>query len=170
MYFASDNCPKTMSDFRIIAATENDVPLILSLIRELADYEKLLREVTATEETLRESLFGARPAAEALLGYEGDTPVGYAIFFHNFSTFLGQRGLYLEDLYVRPPARGRGYGLAFLRYLAQLAIERNCARLEWSVLDWNEPAIGFYKSLGAAPMNEWTVFRLMGDALHTLAQ
>ena len=154
-----------MSDFHIVPATESDVPLILSLIRELADYEKLLREVTATEETLRESLFGARPAAEALLGYEGDTPVGYAIFFHNFSTFLGQRGLYLEDLYVRPPARGRGYGLAFLRYLAQLAIERNCGRMEWSVLDWNEPAIGFYKSLGAAPMNEWTVFRLTGEAL-----
>ena len=159
-----------MSDFHIVPATESDVPLILSLIGELADYEKLLREVTATEETLRESLFGARPAAEALLGYEGDTPVGYAIFFHNFSTFLGQRGLYLEDLYVRPPARGRGYGLAFLRYLAQLAIERNCGRMEWSVLDWNEPAIGFYENLGAGPMNEWTVFRLTGDALHNLAQ
>ena len=159
-----------MSDFRIIAATENDVPLLLSLIRELADYEKLLREVSATEETLRESLFSARPAAEALLGYEGDAPVGYAIFFHNFSTFLGQRGLYLEDLYVRPAARGRGYGLAFLKHLAQLAVERNCGRMEWSVLDWNEPAIGFYKSLRAAPMNEWTVFRLTEDALENLAR
>ena len=158
-----------MTDFHIRPATEADAPLILALIRELADYEKLLHEVTATEETLRESLFGARRAAEVLLGYEDGAPVGYAIFFHNFSTFLGRPGLYLEDLYVRPQARGRGYGRAFLARLAQLAVERGCGRMEWSVLDWNTPAIDFYKALGAKSMDEWTVYRMDESAIRRLA-
>ena len=145
--------------------TPAEIPLLLQLIRELAEYEKMLDEVATTEESLHEAFFGPHPCAEALLGYEGDAPVGYAIFFHNFSTFTGRRGLYLEDLYVRPTARGRGYGRAFLKNLMQLAVARNCGRLEWCVLDWNTPAIGFYKKLGAVPMDEWTTFRMSGDAL-----
>jgi GNAT superfamily N-acetyltransferase len=150
--------------------TAADIPLLLQLIRELADYEKLLDEVVGTEETLRASLCGERPVAEALLGYAQGEPVGYAIFFHNFSTFLGRRGLYLEDVYVRPHARGCGYGLAFLRHLAQLAVERKCGRLEWSVLDWNTPAINFYRRLGAVPLADWTVFRLDERAISSLAR
>ncbi len=159
----------SVNDFSIRPLKADEIPLLLQLIRELAEYEKMLDEVETTEESLREALFGAHPCAEALLGYEGDAPVGYAVFFHNFSTFTGRRGLYLEDLYVRPPARGRGYGQMFLQRLAQLALERNCGRLEWCVLDWNTPAIGFYKKIGAVPMDEWTTFRLSGDALQQLA-
>jgi GNAT superfamily N-acetyltransferase len=151
-------------------ATENDIPLLLSLIKELAEYEKLSGEVKATEMKLRESLFGNRPAAEALLGYLDNKPVGFAVFFHNFSTFLGRPGLYLEDIYVKPECRGKGIGRALLVYLASLARERGCGRMEWAVLDWNESAIKFYKGLNAIPLNEWTVFRLTGEALDNLAR
>jgi GNAT superfamily N-acetyltransferase len=154
---------------RIRAATREDVPLILGFIRELADYERLSHEVSATEDLLRRSLFGDRPAAEVLLGYLGEEPAGFALFFHNFSTFLGRPGIYLEDLYVRPGSRGSGLGRALLARLARLARERGCGRLEWWVLDWNEPAIAFYRSVGATPMDEWTVYRLSGEALARLA-
>ncbi|MGE0394470.1 MAG: N-acetyltransferase family protein [Vicinamibacterales bacterium] len=154
--------------FRIEHATAADVPVIFGMIRALADYERLADAVTTTEEELREVLFGASPAAEVVIGYEGDAPAGIAIFFHNFSTFLGKRGLYLEDLFVKPEYRGRGYGKALLRHLAGIAVARDCGRMEWSVLDWNAPAIGFYRKLGAVPMDEWTVFRLTGEALAAL--
>jgi GNAT superfamily N-acetyltransferase len=154
---------------RIEPATERDVTLILELIRGLAVYEKLAHEVTATEAGLRDTLFGARPAAEVIIGYAGDTPAGFALFFPNYSTFLGKPGLYLEDLYVAPEWRGRGFGRALLSHLAKIAVERNCGRFEWSVLDWNEPAIGFYKSLGAKLMDGWSIFRVTGDALTRLA-
>ena len=150
-------------------ATVDDVPLILQFIKELADYEGLLNEVVATEEVLRETLFGERKVAEVVIGYYENQSVGFALFFHNFSTFLGKPGIYLEDLYVKPEYRGRGFGKSLLAYLARLAMERNCGRLEWWVLDWNEPAIKFYKSLGALPMDEWTVFRVTGDSLEKLA-
>lgn len=149
--------------------TEDDVPLILSLIRELAEYERLSHEVVATEDTLRDSLFGERRVAEVLLGYIGDEPASFALFFHNFSTFLGRPGIYLEDLYVKPEFRGSGVGSAMLVRLARLARERSCGRLEWSVLDWNEPAIGFYEMLGASPVSGWTVYRVTGEALEELA-
>ncbi|MCF8247334.1 MAG: GNAT family N-acetyltransferase [Saprospiraceae bacterium] len=149
-------------------ATIDDVPLILQFIRELAEYERMLDDVVATEDMLRDSLFGHRPAAEVILYHEGEIPAGFALFFHNYSTFRGKSGIYLEDLFVRPQFRGRGYGKLLLATLAKLALERNCARLEWSVLDWNTPAINFYKSLGAQPMNEWTVYRLTGEALEGL--
>lgn len=158
----------TADNFSIRSATANDVPLILSLIKELAQYEKLSHAVVATEDDLKESLFGARPAAEVVIGYEGSEPVGYALFFSTFSTFVGKPGIYLEDLYVRPVARRKGYGRALLLHLAQLARERGCGRLEWSVLDWNEPSINFYKSLGAVPLDDWTVFRLDSTALQAL--
>jgi GNAT superfamily N-acetyltransferase len=158
-----------MPDLEIRAATEDDVPLILSLIKELAEYERLSHEVVATEEVLRDSLFGERPVAEVVLGYVGDDPAGFALFFHNFSTFLGKPGIYLEDLYVRPRYRGMGFGKALLTRVAKLAKERGCGRLEWSVLDWNEPAIGFYKRLGASPVSGWTVYRVSGEALDELA-
>ncbi|WP_235401668.1 GNAT family N-acetyltransferase [Rubrobacter aplysinae] len=145
------------------------MPLILALVRELAEYEHLSHEVVATEEDFRESLFGERPVAEALLGYAGGEPAGFALFFHNFSTFLGRPGLYLEDLYVRPGFRGSGLGVALLSRVAELARERGCGRLEWSVLKWNEPAIGFYESLGAVPMDGWTVYRITGEDLRSLA-
>jgi GNAT superfamily N-acetyltransferase len=159
-----------MPNLEIRATTIDDVPLILQFIRELADYEKLLHEVVATEEILRESLFGNRPAAEAVIGYANGEPAGFALFFHNFSTFLGQAGIYLEDLFVKPEFRGQGFGKELLAYLARLAKERNCGRLEWWVLDWNESAIKFYQSLGAAAMDEWTVFRVTGNALNELAK
>jgi len=150
-------------------ATIDDVPLILQFIRELAEYEKLLDDVVATEDMLQEHLFGPHPMAEVLLCHEGEVPAGFALFFHNFSTFRGKPGIYLEDLFVRPEFRGKGYGKLLLKSLAKLAVERNCARLEWAVLDWNTPSINFYKSLGALPMDEWTVFRVTGDALGELA-
>jgi len=159
----------TAGTLRIERATERDVPLILRLIKELAEYERMSDEVIATEDGLRRTLFGPRPAAEVVVGYAGDEPAGFALFFHNYSTFLGKPGLYLEDLFVVPKFRGRGYGKALLVHLARLAVERGCGRFEWSVLDWNEPAIGFYKKLGATPMEAWTIMRVTGDALHKLA-
>lgn len=155
--------------FAIRRADQDDVPLILSFIRELAEYEKLLDEVVATEETLKESLFGERPVAEVVIGEWEEEPVAFALFFHNFSTFLGRPGLYLEDLFVKPEMRGKGIGKLLLSYLADLARERNCGRLEWWVLDWNEAAIEFYCSIGAVAMNEWTVYRVTGGALERLA-
>ena len=155
-------------DFRIVPATVRDVPAIFEMIRALAEYERLAHAVSTSEDALREVLFGPSPAAEVVLGFEGAEPVGIAIFFHNFSTFLGKRGLYLEDLFVKPEYRGRGYGRRLLAHLAALAIARDCGRMEWSVLDWNTPAIGFYTKLGAVPMEEWTVFRLTGNALTAL--
>jgi GNAT superfamily N-acetyltransferase len=158
-----------MPELEIRAATEDDVPLILSLIKELAEYERLSHEVVATEEALGDSLFGERPVAEVLIGHLGDEPVGFALFFHTYSTFLGKPGIYLEDLYVKPRYRGMGFGRALLVRLAKLAKERGCGRLEWSVLDWNEPAIGFYKGIGASPVSGWTVYRVTGEALDELA-
>ena len=158
-----------MSEVEIRFATAEDTPLVLWFVRELAEYGKLSHEVVATEEDLRESLFGARPFAEVLLAFVEDEPVGFALFFHNFSTFLGKPGVYLEDLYVRLEHRGTGAGRALLSRLARLAVERGCGRLEWWVLDWNEPSIGFYKRLGAEAMDDWTVYRLTGTALADLA-
>ena len=152
----------------IRSATAEDTALILGFIRDLAAYEKLSHEVTATEEDLRRTLFVENPVAEALLLFEGENPAGFAVFFHNFSTFLGKPGIYLEDLFVRPLYRKKGYGKALLTHLAALAIERGCGRFEWSVLDWNQPSIDFYRSLGARPMEDWTIFRLDGDALRAL--
>ena len=143
--------------------------MILSFIKELAEYERLSDTVVVTEDSVKETLFGERPSAEAVIGYYEDAPVSFALFFHNYSTFNGRPGLYLEDLYVRPEMRGRGLGRAMLVYLAQVARSRRCGRMEWAVLDWNEPAIKFYKRLGARPMDEWTVFRLTGEALDQLA-
>jgi GNAT superfamily N-acetyltransferase len=154
--------------FHLEHATEKDLPLVLRLIKELAEYEKLSHAVTATEEILRESLFERR-AAEVVIGYSGDEPAGFAIFFRTFSTFLGVPGMYLEDLFVRPQFRRQGLGRQLLVHLARIAAERRYGRIEWSVLDWNELAIGFYTALGAKPMDEWTVFRLTGDSLHKLA-
>lgn len=159
-----------MSDFRIRFATEKDVPLVLRFIRDLAIYEKLEHEVVATEAVLRETLFGSRRYAEVFIGEVDGEPAGFALFFHNFSTFIGRPGIYLEDLYVRPEYRGHGYGKALLARLASLAIERRCGRVEWAVLDWNTPSIEFYKSLGAVPMSDWRIFRLKGDALERLAR
>ena len=158
-----------MTKFEIRTTTEADVPVILSLIRELAEYEREPDAVVATEAGLREVLFGAKPSAEVLLALEEQEPVGFAVYFHNFSTWLGRPGLYLEDLFVRPERRGRGYGRALLERLAQIAKERGCGRMEWAVLDWNEPAIQFYRKLGAQPMDEWTVFRLTKDGIARLA-
>jgi GNAT superfamily N-acetyltransferase len=146
-----------------------DVPLILALIRELATYEKLVHEVVATEEQLRENLFGARPQAEVLIAEHDGEPAGFALFFHNFSTFLGRHGLYLEDLFVREQHRGKGIGKALLVRLARIAVERGCGRFEWAVLDWNTPAKVFYESLGARAVPEWDMFRLTGEALRNLA-
>jgi GNAT superfamily N-acetyltransferase len=159
----------TQPDVRIERATERDVPVILGMIRALAEYERMSDQVTATEVGLRDALFGTRPGAEVLIAYVENRPAGFALFFHNFSTFLGRRGLYLEDLFVIPERRGGGVGQRLLEELARIAVERGCGRFEWSVLDWNEPAIGFYKRLGAQPMNEWTIFRLTGERLHRLA-
>jgi GNAT superfamily N-acetyltransferase len=158
-----------MSEFVIRPATEFDISVLLSLIRQLAEYEKLSQAVVATQDDLRRSLFGPHPVAEALIGESNGAPVAFAVFFHNFSTFLGRPGLYLEDLFVIPSCRGRGFGKMMLVHLAKIAVERNCGRFEWSVLDWNEPAIDFYRRLGAVPMDEWTVFRLEGAALERLA-
>jgi GNAT superfamily N-acetyltransferase len=155
--------------FEIKPATVADVPVILSLIRELAEYERAPHDAVATEPQLREVLFGAKPSAEVLLASEDEEPIGFAVYFFNFSTWLGRPGLYLEDLFVRPEVRGKGYGYALLVKLAQIARERGCGRMEWAVLDWNEPAIQFYKKLGAAPMEDWTVFRLTSDGIAKLA-
>ncbi len=157
------------TSFAIRTATEADVPVIASLIRELAEYERAPHEAIATEEGLRDVLFGERPAAEVLLALENEEAVGFAVYFFNFSTWLGRPGLYLEDLFVRPTLRGKGYGRALLQRLAQIAHARGCGRMEWAVLDWNEPAIGFYKKLGAQPLDEWTVFRLTADGIARLA-
>ena len=158
-----------MEKFTIRAAAVADVPVILDLIRALATYERAPNDVIATEEGLAEVLFGKKPAAEVLLAFENETAVGFAIFFHNFSTWLGRPGLYLEDLFVKPEHRGKGYGRALLIHLAKIARDRNCGRFEWAVLDWNEPAIQFYRKLGAKPMDEWTVFRLTRDGIAKLA-
>lgn len=155
--------------FEIKKASINDVPLILSFIKELAEYEKLAHEVVATEDILKETLFGDKTNAEVIIGYLDSVPVSFALYFYNFSTFLGRPGIYLEDLFVKPTARGKGIGKKMLAYLARLAKEKNCGRLEWWVLDWNEDAIRFYKSIGAKPMNEWTVFRVTGKELEDLS-
>jgi GNAT superfamily N-acetyltransferase len=159
-----------LHDLVIRPATIADLPVILQLIRELAEYERAPNDVVATEEGLHEVLFGAQPSAVVLLALASDEPVGFAVFFHNFSTWLGRPGLYLEDLFVRPAERGKGYGRALLVDLAKIARERGCGRMEWAVLDWNEPAIEFYRKLGAKPMDEWTVFRLTRDGIAQLAQ
>ncbi len=157
------------SPFALRSATPDDVPVILACIRGLAEYEKLPHEVTATEALLHETLFGARPAAETILAHRGEDPAGFALFFHNYSTFLARPGVYLEDLFVFPRYRGLGLGRVLLARLAQIALDRGCARLEWSVLDWNVDAIRFYESVGAKAMTEWTVNRVTGDALRALA-
>ena len=159
-----------MSEIHIRPGVADDIPVILDLIHGLAEYEKARpEEVPVDEVVLRESLFGARPAAEALLAEVDGETAGFALFFHNFSTWHGRRGVYLEDLFVRPAMRGRGIGRALLCELARIAMARGCARMEWAVLDWNTPAIAFYRSLGAVPMDEWTIFRLTGPAIGRLA-
>lgn len=155
--------------FEIRFANEADVPLILALIRELADYEHMLDEVVATEEILREWIF-EKKKAEVLIGEENGTPVGFALFFHNFSTFLGRAGIYLEDLFVRPEYRGRKYGKSLLKRLAEITVERKCGRLDWCCLDWNEPSIAFYRSLGAIPLEDWTIYRLSGETLEQFSK
>ena len=150
-------------------AKEEDTALILQFIRELADYEKMLDEVVATEEILKEWIF-AKNKAEVIFVLENDVEVGFALFFHNFSTFLGRSGVYLEDLFVKPAYRGKGYGKGLLKKLAQIAVERGCGRLEWWCLDWNKPSIDFYRSMGAEPMDDWTVYRVAGDTLQKLAE
>ena len=159
----------SLSDFEIRPAVVDDVPLILSFIKKLADYERLAHEVVATEESLKKTLFDARKTAEVAIGYFQNKPIGLVLFFHNYSTFLGRPGLYIEDLFVDESYRGSGFGAALLRYVARLAVERNCVRLEWSVLDWNKPAVDFYTKLGAVPMSDWTVFRVTGQSLMNLA-
>jgi len=162
--------PRDIPSFQVRAATKADVPIILAFIKKLADYERLSHEVIATEKILNETLFGRRRTAELAIAFYKKDPVGFVLFFHNYSTFLGQPGIYIEDLYVEEAFRRRGFGRALLNYVAQLAQERRCGRLEWSVLDWNEPAINFYQKLGAVPMKEWTTFRLTGDSLKKLAE
>ena len=158
-----------MENFFIRPAERNDVPLILSFIRQLAEYEHLENEVIATEPLLEEWLFD-KEKAEVLIAQEGKLPVGFALYFHNFSTFLGRAGIYLEDLFILKEYRGRGYGKALLRRLAQITLERGCGRLEWCCLDWNQPSIDFYRSLGAVPMSDWTVYRLTGETLNNMAK
>jgi GNAT superfamily N-acetyltransferase len=155
--------------FEIRQATENEVATILAFIKKLADYERLSNEVVATEESLRQALFGERRTAEVAIGYFEQEPVGFVLFFHNFSTFLGRPGIYIEDLFVDEPYRRRGFGRALLVYVARLAKERRCGRLEWAVLDWNDQAIKFYQKLGAVPLSEWTVYRVAGENLANLA-
>lgn len=157
-----------IENFKIRFAEEKDTKLILHFIKELADYEKLLNEVVATEEILYDSLF-VRKKAEVVIGEYDGNPVGFALFFYNFSTFLGKPGIYLEDLYIKPEMRGKGLGKIMLSFLGNLAIERNCGRLEWWCIDWNEPSIKFYKEMGAKPMDEWTVYRVDGEALNELS-
>jgi GNAT superfamily N-acetyltransferase len=158
------------SETRIVSATKKDIPLIREFILELAEYERALPgEAPVTEKDLADTLFGKRPAAEVLIAYLGDTPAGFALFFHNYSTWLGKRGIYLEDLFVRPAARKHGVGFALFRALAKVAIERDCGRVDWAVLTWNELAIDFYKQIGAKPMDDWRSFRLSGDTLAQIA-
>jgi GNAT superfamily N-acetyltransferase len=157
-----------LTNFKIRTATRSDVPVILSFIRKLADYERLSHQVVADEKLLADSLFGRRRTAEVAIGYYKRAPVGFVLFFHNYSTFLGRSGIYIEDLFVDEEFRRRGFGGALLRHVAKIAAQRNCGRLEWSVLDWNEPAIQFYRNLGAQPMSEWTVFRVTGENLTKL--
>ena len=159
----------TADALSILPATDRDVPLILSFIRKLADYEKLSHQVVATEERLRECLFGARPVAEVVLAFLAGEPVGFALFFHNFSTFLAQPGIYLEDLFVDPPHRGKGVGKALLIHLAKIAVERGCGRFEWSVLDWNQPAIDFYQRIGASMLPDWNLCRMTESEITNLA-
>ena len=158
-----------MSPIGIRPAVPGDIPLVLKFIQELADYERLSHEVTATEDELRSTLFCLRPVAEVVIASHDDVPVGFAVFFATYSTFLGKPGLYLEDLFVRPAARGNGIGRALVEYLARLTVERGWGRFEWRVLDWNEPSIAFYRKLGAEPLKDWTVFRVTGAALRALA-
>lgn len=160
---------KEENQFKIRFATEKDVPLILKFIKDLAAYEELLHEVVATEEILKESLF-IKKQGEVIIGEENGVPVGFALFFHNFSTFLGKANLYLEDLFVKPSNRGKGYGKKILSYLGKIAVERDCERLDWWCLDWNTSSIKFYKSLGAIAMDDWTVYRMQGEALKELAK
>ena len=160
---------KRPENFEIRAACVEDVPIILELIRDLATYERAPDEVVVNEEQLVDVLFRERPVADVLLAFEEQSPVGFAVYFYNFSTWLGRPGLYLEDLFVKPEKRGKGYGRALLVELAKIARDRGCGRMEWAVLDWNEPAIKFYRALGAKPMNEWTVFRLTRDEIASLA-
>jgi len=163
--------PATSSQaISIRRASVADAPLILRFIKELAEYERMSDEVTATVDQITDRLFGTKPAAEALIGEVGGEPAGFALYFQNFSTFLARPGIYLEDLYVRPAARRLGLGAALLARLAKLAVERDCGRLEWAVLDWNQPAMDFYSRLGARPMHDWTVWRLSGEALRLLAE
>lgn len=157
------------TNLRILPATISDTGVILGFIRKLAEYEKLLHQVTATEELLGETLFGERRVAEVLIAYLEHEPAGFALYFHNFSTFLGRPGIYLEDLFVEPVHRGKGIGKALLIQVAQIAKERGCGRFEWAVLDWNESAIEFYRRLGANPLDDWTIFRVTGEALNRLA-
>ncbi len=159
-----------MEQFFIKSAVKEDAPVILDFIKALAEYEKLSDEVVATKEAIEKTLFDDNPKAECIIGYENDKPVAFALFFHNYSTFLGKYGIYLEDLFVIPEKRGKGYGKRMLKKLAEISVDRNCGRLEWSVLDWNKPAIEFYKALGAKPMDEWTTFRLTGNSLNKLAE
>ena len=154
----------------IRAATIADVPVVLDFIKALAEYERLAHLVVADQATLREALFGAQPGAEVLLAFAGETPVGFAVFFHNFSTFLGVKGLWLEDIFVKPEHRKHGYGKALLLAVARIAHARGCGRFEWAALDWNTPAWNFYQSLGAVPMQDWTMFRVSGDALARMAR
>lgn len=158
-----------MNNLSFRYATKDDSALILKFIKELADYEHMLNEVIATEELLQEWIF-EKQKAEVIFAMENDTEVGFTLFFHNFSTFLGRAGIYLEDLYVQPEHRGKGYGKGLLKKLAQIAVERGCGRLEWWCLDWNQPSIDFYLSLGAEPMKDWTVYRIAGDTLHKMAE
>ena len=162
--------PTTIENFFIRRAGPDDAALILSFIRQLAEYERLSHEVVATEALLKETLFGERRTAEVVIGEFEGAPAAFALFFHNFSTFLGRPGIYLEDLFVKPVFRGRGFGKCMLAYLGHLAKKRGCGRLEWWVLDWNTPAIEFYKSMAAVPMDEWTVFRITGDSLDRLSR
>jgi GNAT superfamily N-acetyltransferase len=154
-----------IENIRIVPAQVADIPVILRMIKALAEYEQLTHEVTATEQDLRQSLFGPRPAGEVVLAYNGDVPIGFALFFHNFSTFLGKQGLYLEDLFVVPEWRGRGVGKQLLAHVASIADSRQCGRLEWTVLDWNESAIAFYRRMGAHVLDEWRICRLTGHEL-----
>lgn len=161
---------RSKRSFEIRDATVADIPIIMQLIRDLATYERAPNDVIATEQDLREVLFGAEPAAKVVIAFENTAPVGFAVYFFNFSTWLGRPGLYLEDLFVKPETRGRGYGRALLVHLAKIARDHNCGRMEWAVLTWNDPAIEFYKKLGAMPLEEWRVFRLTKDEIGKLAE